>query len=304
MNEFQFVASKIPSLRGKLFVITGGNSGVGYWSAYHLASKGASVVIMGRNENKAREAINSIRKDFLGVSISFIKYDQSEPSSIFEAAEALKDIPIDGIVLNAGVYLPKKGAANSLNNSLTFATNALGTNTLFSLLRVTHPQARFVFVTSLVQKKPKDNNYSKYLLPNPKKRYEEYEASKRAVSDICLLGLQDGFNCVLAHPGVAKTEILRDYAPLIKRIGNGFLYLFVHHASKAALVEIISLLDTTPKGSFVIPRGPFGISGFPKIKKEALRDNDHSLKAFRELLNLSLLDPWKIEATDISHRSH
>ncbi len=62
-------AKKIPTQRrllnmsklaGKIAVITGGNSGIGYASAKEFKEKGATVVITGRNEEKVKKAASEL----------------------------------------------------------------------------------------------------------------------------------------------------------------------------------------------------------------------------------------------------
>ena len=52
---------QIPSLEGKIAVVTGANSGIGYWTAYWLAKNGAEVVIAARNAQKAETALQKMR---------------------------------------------------------------------------------------------------------------------------------------------------------------------------------------------------------------------------------------------------
>jgi 2-dehydro-3-deoxy-D-gluconate 5-dehydrogenase len=48
-------------LTGKVAIVTGGNGGIGLGMAQGMASCGATVVIAGRNEEKARSALASLR---------------------------------------------------------------------------------------------------------------------------------------------------------------------------------------------------------------------------------------------------
>ena len=58
------------SAKGKVFVITGGNSGIGLETALRLTQAGGDVVIGCRNEVKCAEAVNSI-KNIAGFFINF-----------------------------------------------------------------------------------------------------------------------------------------------------------------------------------------------------------------------------------------
>ena len=54
-------------LSGKVALVTGGNGGIGLGMAQGMASCGASIVIAGRNEEKAQAALGSLRE--LGVAV-------------------------------------------------------------------------------------------------------------------------------------------------------------------------------------------------------------------------------------------
>lgn len=50
------------SLNKKIFVITGGNSGIGYAAATEAAQRGATVVLVCRNKQRGEEAVNNLKK--------------------------------------------------------------------------------------------------------------------------------------------------------------------------------------------------------------------------------------------------
>jgi len=55
------------SFKNKTFVVTGGNSGIGYDTAKFLADEGAKVYITGRNPTAVAEAASTIGKKVIGV---------------------------------------------------------------------------------------------------------------------------------------------------------------------------------------------------------------------------------------------
>ena len=64
------------SLAGKIAVITGSTSGIGRGIAEHFASLGARVVIHGRNEAQAREAVERLSRD--GHDAAFVIADLAD----------------------------------------------------------------------------------------------------------------------------------------------------------------------------------------------------------------------------------
>ena len=54
--------AQIPDLSGRLAIVTGANSGIGFHTARHLAEKGAEVILACRNMAKAEDALERIRQ--------------------------------------------------------------------------------------------------------------------------------------------------------------------------------------------------------------------------------------------------
>ena len=91
------------NLRNKRILLTGATGGLGEQIALMLAQKGASLVLVGRNQAKLNVLKASI--DELGATAHTIQADLSEPhiaSSIVSQAKAYLD-QIDVLINNAGV---------------------------------------------------------------------------------------------------------------------------------------------------------------------------------------------------------
>lgn len=118
----------IPSQAGKTFVVTGANSGLGYFTSEQLAAAGAHVVLACRNLTKADAAARALRKRVPGASVSVLRLDVSDLASVAAAAEEMLGLPrVDGLILNAGsVHPPRRRAVSVDGHELVFATNYLG----------------------------------------------------------------------------------------------------------------------------------------------------------------------------------
>ena len=88
-------------LNGKVAVVTGGNSGIGYASAKELKEQGAQVIITGRNAEKVRAAA-----DELGVK--GLVADVSHLTAIDNLVEDIKSNygGVDILFVNAGIFKP------------------------------------------------------------------------------------------------------------------------------------------------------------------------------------------------------
>ncbi|NLR98816.1 SDR family oxidoreductase [Rhizobium sp. P38BS-XIX] len=95
----------IPPQTGRIAVITGANSGIGYETAKALAGAGAKVIIASRNESKGLQALANIRAATPDADIAFEPLDLSSLDSVARAATRVAaSVPrVDLLINNAGV---------------------------------------------------------------------------------------------------------------------------------------------------------------------------------------------------------
>jgi len=88
-------------LKGKVAIVTGGNSGIGYASAKKLKAQGAKVVITGRDNNRVQTAANEL-------GVKGIIADVSDLSAIDRLVEKVKNEygSVDILFVNAGIFAP------------------------------------------------------------------------------------------------------------------------------------------------------------------------------------------------------
>jgi NAD(P)-dependent dehydrogenase (short-subunit alcohol dehydrogenase family) len=99
-----WTVADIPSQAGRLAVITGANSGIGWHTALELARAGAEVVLATRSEAKGRDAAERIRHELPEVQVRAEQLDLADLSSLRAFAARLASAPkIDLLVNNAGV---------------------------------------------------------------------------------------------------------------------------------------------------------------------------------------------------------
>lgn len=146
MSE-KWTTANIPDQRGRVAVVTGANTGLGYETAKALAERGASVVLAVRNVEKGEQAAARMTGDVTVQALDLTSLD-----SVRTAAASLRSRldRIDLLINNAGVmYTPKQATQDGFE--LQFGTNHLGHFALTGLLldlMLPVPGSRVVTVSS------------------------------------------------------------------------------------------------------------------------------------------------------------
>ncbi|KAJ6550360.1 NAD-P-binding protein [Mycena sp. CBHHK59/15] len=102
-----FTLQDVPDLTGKVIIITGGNSGIGFETVKELVTHGATVYMAARNRSSANNAIKSITND-TGKSPIYLELDLADLNSVQKAAETFlrQETRLDVLYNSAGVMIP------------------------------------------------------------------------------------------------------------------------------------------------------------------------------------------------------
>jgi len=214
-------------LDGKTVVITGANTGIGKVTALDLSKRGAKVVMLCRNVEKAEAAAEEIRKATEG-EVVVHKLDLASLASVRECAEQLGNSleKIDILINNAGIMAcPEMRTTEGFE--MQIGTNHFGhfllTNLLMPQLKKAAPTARIVNVSSLAHTRGQmqwdDINWKE----TPYNAIQAYGQSKLAnilfTKELARKGEGSGVNAYALHPGVINTELgrhLQDtFGPLV-----------------------------------------------------------------------------------------
>ena len=215
-----WTANDVPDQTGRLAVVTGSNTGLGFDTARVLAARGAHVVMACRDTAKADSAAAKIRAQTPGAQVSVQKLDLGSLASVREAAaEMVAAYPrIDLLINNAGVmYPPKSTTADGFE--LQFGTNHLGHFALTGLLLgnlLPVDGSRVVVVASIAHDIRAKIDFAD--LQWERRRYDRVAAygQSKLANLMFAYDLQRRLAtakaktiAVAAHPGVAATELTR-----------------------------------------------------------------------------------------------
>ncbi|TFK37741.1 NAD-P-binding protein [Crucibulum laeve] len=131
----KFHVTDIPDLSGRVYLVTGGNAGLGKETCKHLLTHNAKVYLGARSEDKARQAIRELEKE-TGKSAIFLKLDLASLKSVKAAASEFlsKENALHVLFNNGGVMTPPVEMITDDGYDLQFGTNVLGHFYLTKLL--------------------------------------------------------------------------------------------------------------------------------------------------------------------------
>ncbi len=219
---------EIPDQRGRVFIVTGANVGIGRATAEALAARGAEVWLACRSEAKAIPVIDAIRAS--GGTADFLRLDLADLASVRDAARSFlaKGRPLHVLVNNAGLAatpgLTKDGF------ELTFGTNHLGhflfTELLLARLRASAP-ARIVNVASGSHFRAKGVSFDRLRTSLRGTGRYEYSVSKLCnvlfTKELANGRAGKGITSYAVHPGTVASDIWRRIPGLVRPLVTMFM---------------------------------------------------------------------------------
>uniref|UniRef100_A0A8C3P317 WW domain-containing oxidoreductase n=1 Tax=Cyanoderma ruficeps TaxID=181631 RepID=A0A8C3P317_9PASS len=200
-------------LSGKVVIITGANSGIGFETAKSLALHGACVILACRSLARGNDAVQRILGEWHKAKVEAMTLDLASLQSVQHFAEAFKskNLPLHILICNAGMF----GAPWSLTEDgleSTFQVNHLGhfylVQLLEDVLRQSSP-ARVVMVSSESHRfseiKDSSGKLDFSLLSPSKKEYWAMLAYNR--SKLCNILFSNELNRRLSPHGVTSNSV-------------------------------------------------------------------------------------------------
>ncbi|MDX1883535.1 SDR family NAD(P)-dependent oxidoreductase [Mycolicibacterium sp. 120270] len=290
----KWTADDVGDQSGRVAIVTGANSGLGYDTAAVLADKGAHVVLAVRNLDKGKEAVDRIKAASPNAVVTLQELDLSSLDSVGKAAEELRAAHprIDLLINNAGVmYVPTRETTKD-GFEMQFGTNHLGHFALTGLLldRLTSVDgSRVVTVSSVGHRILARIHFDDPHLERKYNRVEAYGQSKLA-NLMFTYELQRRLKArglpteaLAAHPGFSDTELMR-YLPDF--IPDFMWKIATQPADKGALPTLRAATDPTAHGGqYYGPDGIGEVKGNPKVVASSAQSRDEELQ--RRLWSLS-----------------
>eukprot|EP00928_Gymnodinium_smaydae_P053657 TRINITY_DN37598_c0_g1_i1.p1 TRINITY_DN37598_c0_g1~~TRINITY_DN37598_c0_g1_i1.p1 ORF type:complete len:394 (-),score=64.91 TRINITY_DN37598_c0_g1_i1:197-1309(-) len=264
-----FTVDEIPDLTGQTILVTGANVGLGYWTAYHMAAKKATVILGCRSQAKCDDAAATILAE-TGTAVETTLLDLGSFASVRACAErvAAKHKMLDSLNLNAGVMVPPFGLTKD-GLETQIGTNHFGHFLLTTLLL---PQlkaaasAKGVATVVSVSSAAHFDSYPEGILPTIERmnneasydRAKAYGQSKLAnvlfAQELATRVKDSNILVNSVHPGGVDTELGRHITDVINKVSPAVASSFkdllgsmAWHPREASLTQIYASVGPSLK---------------------------------------------------------
>ena len=285
----KWTASDVPGQSGRVAVVTGANTGIGFETARVLAARGATVVLAVRDTDKGRQAAARISAAAPRADVTVQHLDLTLLDSVRAAADALqaKYSRIDLLINNAGVmYTPKTTTRDGFE--LQLGTNHLGHFALTGLLlqrMLPVAGSRVVTVSSIAHRVQAEvdledlqwerRTYSRggaYGQSKLANLLFTYELQRRLADKGSTVALA-------AHPGIADTDLMRNSPLAVRVLAAVIRPVLLQSADRGALPTLRAATDPGVRGGeFYGPDGFREGRGHPVRVESSKKSHDTVLQ--------------------------
>ena len=289
MSAKEWTAADVGDQSGRVAIVTGSNTGLGFDTALVLATRGARVVLAVRDVAKGEAAAAKLVGKVPRADVAVQSLDVSSLESVRNAAAELKSAypRIDLLINNAGVMYPPKQVTKD-GFELQFGTNHLGAFALTGLLLenlLPVEGSRVVAVASIAHRIQAGIHFDDLQWERSYNRVAAYGQSK--LSNLVFtyeldrrLGASDASTiAVAAHPGVSNTELMRHIPgsglPGFSTVAG----LFTNSAEVGALATLRAATDPAVSGGqYYGPDGFRELRGHPVLVESSEQSHDRDVQ--------------------------
>lgn len=265
MTVNKWIEKNTESLVGKTVAVTGTTGGIGRQLCLHIASLGASIILMDRSPERSENFRIELEKRFAGAMFRCINVDMTDIESVKNATAELKRNCPDVMIHNAGAYsVPRFKCTTGLDNvfQINFAAPYYMIRELLPEMRA--KKGKFVIVGSIAHNysktDPKDIDFS-----TREKASKVYGNAKRYLMFSLYELFKDEKEVSLAvtHPGITFTNITAHYPKLIFAIIKHPMKVIFMRPKKACLSILNGIFTDCSLNEWI---GPcfFNVWGIPK----------------------------------------
>ncbi|RVW02882.1 SDR family NAD(P)-dependent oxidoreductase [Rhodococcus xishaensis] len=285
----KWTAADVPDQSGRVAIITGSNTGLGYETAAVLAGRGANVVLAVRNLEKGKQAADRIKTASPDATVTLQQLDLTSLENIHEASEELRtNHPrIDLLINNAGVmWTPKDTTKDGFE--LQFGTNHLGHFALTGQLlenMLAVEGSRVVTISSLGHRIRAKIHFDDLQLERNYNRVVAYGQAKLAnlmFTYELARRLEDKDAetiAVAAHPGGSNTELTRNIPGIVRPPLEMLSGLVAQSAAMGALPALRAATDPGVRnGQYYGPDGFREMRGHPKLVDSSAQSHDAAIQ--------------------------
>lgn len=293
----------IPSQEGRVAIVTGANSGLGFYTVKGLAEKGCEVIMACRNTKKGDDAKKELMKENPSMDLKIMDLDLADLESVRKFAEAFREsyTRLDLLINNAGLMaIPLRRTVQGFE--MQFGVNHLGhfalTGLLLDLLKNTE-RSRVVNVSSAAHKIGEirfddihwEKGYSKWKAYGMSKLANLHFTHELA-DKVAARGID--IRVVAAHPGYSDSKLIEKGPEmnghnLLVKAGRFVNSFAAQRTEMGALPQLYAATspDAVHRG-FYGPGGFGGMRGYPERtypqRKKVSKDIQEQLWTLSEQL--------------------
>lgn len=265
MNIEKWLKLNTESLAGKTVAVTGTTGGLGREICLHLATIGASIILMDRNASRSEKFCDELKNCFTGASFRCINVDMTDFNSVKKAVDELKKDCPDIMIHNAGAYsIPRCKCIGGYDN--VFQINFVSPYYMIRglLPKMREKKGKFVVVGSIAHNYSKTDD-SDIDFSTRQKASKVYGNAKRYLMFSLYELFKDEKEVTLSvtHPGITFTNITAHYPKVIFAIIKHPMKIIFMKPRKAALCIVKGAFDSTAVNEWIGP-GIFNVWGLPK----------------------------------------